>query len=177
MRSDIKGNISSFIITLLILFVLEIFSTALFPLFGLSSIKIPFNILIVLFLGFKINSPYLAFMILFTQYFHSFFSVEGWEMGTVAGILICLLISYLKDLLHFSSAIFTIIVTQIFQVVWFLIISGLYYLKFDGFEYIIEKFWRFIPESIIISILSPFFFSLLDKIWNVGEGGMLGDEA
>ena len=83
----------------------------------------------------------------------------------------------LKDLLHFSHAIFTIIVTQIFQVVWFLIISGIYYLKFDGFEYIFENFERFIPESIIISILSPFFFSLLDKVWNIGEAGMLADEA
>ncbi|MDC1175727.1 hypothetical protein OAT67_10030 [Bacteriovoracaceae bacterium] len=176
MKPEIKGNATSFFVTLLILFVLEIISTALLPLLGVESIRIPFNILIILFLGFKVNSPALALMILGTQYFHSFFSIEGWEMGTVAGILICILIGYLKDLLHFSSAGFTIIVTQIFQTVWFIIISGLFYLKFGSFDYVIEKFWRFLPESIIISILSPFFFSVLDKIWNVGEGGMLGDE-
>lgn len=163
------------VVTLLILIVLEIFSTTLFPLLGMEKYRVPFNILIILFMGFKINTPWLAILIMIVQYFHSYFSIEGWEMGTIAGVVICIVISYLKDLLHFSNSIITIFVTQMFQMLWFVIVSGLAYMKIGEWSYILEKFWRFIPESIIISLLAPVVFAILDRIWVVGEDGMLGD--
>jgi len=136
---------------------------------------IPFNVLIVLFLGFKLENPYLALMIVVVQYFHSIFTIEGWEMGTISGVLICIIISYLRDILHFTSSIVTILVTQMFQFIWFVILSSLLYLKLGSFNYIVEKFWRFIPESIVISLVAPFFFSVLDKVWGVREEGLMGD--
>lgn len=176
MNSHIRGSIPSLLFTLLILFVLEIVSTALLPLFGLVKYHIPFNILIILYLGFKLENPYISLFILVIQYFHGFFSIEGWELGTMSGILICIVVSYLKDLLHFTSAAVTIIVTQLFQCLWFIIVSSLIYMKTDNLTYIIEKFYRFIPESIVLSLLSPFFFVILDKIWKSDSSSMLGDE-
>jgi hypothetical protein len=142
---------------------------------GVSKYRIPFNILIILFMGFKLKTPYIAILVLITQYFHSFFSIEGWAMGTIAGVTICLIISYLKDLLHFTSYIITIFVTQLFQTLWFLIVSSLLYLKVGDLSYITEKFSRFVPESILISCMAPFFFLVLDLIWRVDEQGMLGE--
>lgn len=162
-------------ITLLILIVLEILSTALLPMLGLTKYRIPFNVLLVLYLGFKIESPYTALMILTLQYTHSFFTIEGWEMGTIAGVLICITISYLKDLLHLSSSVITVLITQLFQFLWFFIVSALLYIREENFSYIIEKFWRFIPESIVISLLAPFFFSVLDVIWRSEGERALGD--
>jgi len=175
-KGQIKDLIIPLFITLLILVVLEIISTALLPAFGIQKYIIPFNILIVLYLGFKLETPYLAILILIVQYFHSFFSIEGWELGTIAGIFICIVISYLRDLIHFSSAAITITVTQVFQVVWFLIVSSLFYLKTGNMGILVEKMWRFIPESIAISLLAPFFFAIFDRIWGVNSEGMLGGD-
>lgn len=176
MKSDFRSLILPLILTLLMLCVLEIFSTAFLPVVGLRKYIIPFNILIILYLGFKLESPYIAILIILIEYFHSFFSIEGWEFGTIAGVFICILTSYLRDILHFSSAGMTMLVTQIFQGVWFLIVSAIMYIRLENMDYIVGKFWRFIPESLLISLLAPFFFSVLDRIWSGGEGGMLGDE-
>ncbi len=174
-----KGNFAHLIrplgITLLILIVLEILSTAFLPMVGLTKYRIPFNVLIILYMGFKLETPFTSIMILILQYTHSFFSIEGWEMGTVAGVMICIIISYLKDLLHLTSSVITIVVTQMFQTLWFLIVSSLIYLKTDDFSYIAQKFWRFLPESIVISLMAPFLFSILDVIWKTeGESRGLG---
>ncbi|AYF43519.1 MULTISPECIES: hypothetical protein [Halobacteriovorax] len=162
------------LITVLILIVLEVLASAFLPLFGLNKYMIPFNILIVLYVGFKLETPYLALIILSLQLVHSLFSIEGWEYGTIAGVLICIVIAYLRDLLHFTSSFITMLTTFIFQILWFLISSSLLYLKFDSFDYIVQKFWRFIPESIILSLLAPVFFSLLDKVWKTKGEGLMG---
>jgi hypothetical protein len=176
MRRQLKDLIVPLFITLLILVILEIISTSLLPAFGATKYIIPFNILIVLYLGFKLETPYLAVLILVVQYFHSFFSIEGWELGTIAGIFICIVISYLRDVLHFSSAVITMTVTQLFQIVWFILVSFLFYLKTNNFDFLVEKMWRFIPESIVISIMAPFFFSIFDRIWGTSGEGMLGED-
>ena len=155
---------------------LEVLSSTLLPLVGLNQYRIPFNILVILFMGFKLNTPYIGLLIFSVQYLHGFFSVEGWELGTIAGVLIAVLLSYLKELIHFTSATITIFVTQVFQILWFLIISSLIYLKTEDLNYIAEKFWRFFPESVIISLMAPFFFAVFDNIWRVGELSRFGDE-
>ncbi len=162
-------------LTLLILVLFEVLSTAFFPMIGFTKYRLPFNILIILYLGFKIENPFLAILIFILQYAHSFFSIEGWEMGTIAGVLICIVISYLKDLLHLSSSIMTILVTQMFQLLWFVIISTILYIKTDDLSYILEKFWRFLPESIVISLLAPILFVVLDAIWQSEQRSGLGD--
>lgn len=177
MNSQLKDLITPLIVTVLILILLEIISTVLLPIFGLKNYILPFNVLIILFLGFKVRTPFLSFIILVIQYFHGFFTIEGWEPGTIVGIFVCILIAYLKELIHFSSHIATMLVTQIFQSCWFVLSSGLIYMRTGNMDYIMSKFWRFLPESIIISILSPFIFSLLEKIWNTSDRGLLGEEA
>ncbi|MAE58986.1 MAG: hypothetical protein CME69_08905 [Halobacteriovorax sp.] len=175
MRVNSIEILPSLFITILILFVLEVISVSILPIFGLVNYMIPFNVLIILFLGFKIESPYLALMIVAVQYSHAIFTIEGWEMGTIAGVIICVIISYLRDLLHFSSSILTIITTQVFQFFWFIITSSLLYLKLSDFDYIIQKFWRFLPESIVLSLMAPLFFSLFDKVWRVRDEGLMGE--
>lgn len=177
MRMSIKEMIGPMIVTLLILIILEIVSTALLPIFGFTKYLIPFNILIILFMGFKLETPILAILILVTQYFHSFFSIGGWEMGTIAGVLVCIIISYLRGMIHFTSSAMTIFVTQIFQIFWFVVMALLIYIKLGTAEFILAKFWRFIPESIVISLISPTFFAILDKIWRVRDDGLLGDNS
>ena len=163
-------------ITVLILIVLEVLSSALFPFMGMIRYRIPFNVLIVLYLAFKLRTSWLPVMILVIQWFHSFFSIEGWEMGTIAGVLVSLVVSYLRDLLDFSSKPITIVLTQIFQCLWVAVIAGLFALKGAEGHYLIDKLWRFIPESMIASLLAPTFFIALDKIWSSQQGGILGDE-
>lgn len=177
MNNEIKNHVIPLGLTLIILILFEVATTAFFPALGIKDYRIPFNIMIVLYLGFKVDSPFLGLYILLIQYFHSFFSVEGWEMGTIAGISICIIISYLKELLHFSSAIITILVTQLFQVFWFLIMAIMFYLKLRDFGIVLDKFYRFIPESIFISLCAPVFFIVMDRIWGVSsKEGMLGEE-
>ena len=176
MKTNLKDIIFPLIKTILILFFLEIMTTAVFPMIGLVNYRIPFNILIVLFLGLRLETPYLAILILCVQYFHSFFSIEGWEMGTVTGIVICIVVSYVREMIHFTSWGMTILITQMFQLLWFVVQSVLIYVLMGNPDYILEKGWRFLPQSFVIALLSPIFFFLLNKLWNIDDRGMLGDK-
>lgn len=178
MRLRLKNIIPSLLFTLIFLLILEIVSSTLLPLFGFINYRIPFNILILLYIGFKLETPWIALLILSVQYLHSFFSNEGWALGTFTGTMICILVSYVRDLIHFNTIFATMLVTQIFQTIWFLIVSTMIYIQVPNSNLIIEKFWRFFPESIFISIISPFFYMILDRVWKsdqsegFGEGGL-----
>ena len=161
--------------TVIILIGLEIISTTFFPAIGLKNFRPSFNILIILYIGFRLESPFVAFLILVVQYTHSFFSIEGWALGTVSGVIVCMIISYLRELIHFSTKLLTIVVVQIFQMAWFIITSILLYFRTSEWDYILEKLIRFIPESILISIIAPYCFLLLDRVWSGRGGAVLGD--
>lgn len=175
MKTQLKDMFLPLVKTLSLLFILELFTTAIFPMVGLENYRVPFNILFVLFMGLRLETPYLAVLIFIVQYFHSFFSVEGWEMGTVAGIVICIVVSYVRGMIHFSSWSMTMLITFVFQIFWFLIISLLVYIQLGSFHYVFEKAWRFIPQSIIIALISPLFFFLLNKMWRVEDRGLMGE--
>lgn len=81
MKTKLKDIIVPLIKTLILLFILEVITTAVFPNIGLLHYRIPFNILLVLFLGLRLETPYLAVIIMIVQYFHGFFplKVGKWE--------------------------------------------------------------------------------------------------
>lgn len=173
MRVKLKEILPSLSITILALIVCEIMISTIFPMLGMTSFRLPLNVLIVLYLGFKIESPYVAIMVLLVQVFHSFFSIESWALGTTAGVVVCMTIHYLREMIHLSSAVVTILITEIFQVLWFIIVSILIYIKNGNWSYVASQFWNFLPESLVLSILAPFLFFLLDKIWSMKDEGFL----
>ena len=175
MKTQLNQMFVPLIKTVLLLILLELVTTAIFPMIGLQNYRVPFNILFVLFLGLRLETPYLAVLIFVVQYFHSFFSVEGWEMGTIAGIVICIVVSYVRGMIHFSSWSMTMMITFVFQILWFLVVSLLVYIQIGSFEYVFDKAWRFLPQSIIIALISPLFFYLLNRMWRVEDRGLLGD--
>ena len=175
MRSSFKEILSSLGLTILILFIIEVLSSTIFPFMGLLEFRIPFNVLLVLYVGFKFNMSYVPIIIFVIQYSYSFFTVEGWEVGTIAGIIIYMIVAYFKDVIYLSSAATTVMFVQIFQIIWFLIVSLLFYVKSGSFSFVVEKMWRFLPESIVVSLLAPAFFMLFDFIWQVGKEDMLGE--
>jgi hypothetical protein len=91
--------------------------------------------------------------------------VEGWAFGTFTGVIVCMIIGYVKDHLQFSSPLSTMILTQVFQILWFIIIGILFYMQTKEFSYIELRFFHFIPESILLSICSPVLYAILDKFW------------
>jgi hypothetical protein len=155
--------------TCAILIGLEAFSTILFPAIGLPDVHLAYSVLIVLYMAFKLNLAALPFLIFIVQYVHSAFSIEGWAIGTLVGVLVSISVKYLKDLLNFSTAISTIIVVQIFQIIWFILSSFLLSVKIGSFEEFFSHIWRFTPESILLSLVSPYFFILFDWIWKYNE--------
>lgn len=175
MKTQLNQMFLPLIKTVLLLVVLELVTTAVFPMVGLENYRVPFNILFVLFLGLRLETPYLAILIFVVQYSHSFFSVEGWEMGTIAGIAICIVVSYVRGMIHFSSWSMTMMITFVFQALWFLVVSFLVYIQLGSFDYVFDKAWRFLPQSIVIALISPFFFFLLNRVWRVDDRGLLGD--
>ena len=176
MTSNLSRILYSLLITSLVLVVLEIVSSAVFPALGLEEYRLSFNILIILFMALKLESPYIALFILVIQFFHGAFSVDGWAMGTIAGVLITIIIGYLKELLHLSTPVLTMLITQVFQTVWFVIVSGLFWLRTGSWDVIQERFFRFLPESIVLSILAPLCFTLLEKIWRHKDASMIRGE-
>ncbi len=161
----LKELVLSFLYTCILLVVLEVFSATFLPSVGLSSYILSFHILVVLFIGFRVQTIYQPYLILMVELIHSVFTIEGWAIGTLAGIIVTSLISYLKDMIQLNSRLSTIIVVQIFQVIWFVLVSSLISIKLGDFSYILTRFWRFLPESFLLSLISPFFFIVLMKFW------------
>lgn len=153
--------------TLILLIFFEMISTTVLPAIGIENFKPAFNVLIVLFLAFKIETPLLPFLILIIQYVHSAFSIEGWGAGTFTGILVSISVRYVRDMLNFTSAFSTIIVVQIFQLIWFVFISLMLSMKQGDFSGFFPYIGSNIPESIFLSLISHHFFKLLDNFWMV----------
>ncbi|MAX66102.1 MAG: hypothetical protein QF441_08985 [Bacteriovoracaceae bacterium] len=169
MRYSLKDIFLGVFKTAILLVFLEIFCSAILPAFGILEFKPAFNVLIILFLAFKLEAPFLPFLILFFQYIHSAFSVEGWASGTLAGVIIAMSVKYVKDMLNFSTAISTIVVVQIFQIAWFILIAFILSLKLGDFSNFFSIFIKYLPESFFLSLISHHFFKLLDNFWKVGK--------
>ena len=161
----LKKDILPLFLTCLIFVILQTLVTTLLPALGVSSLSISFHILIVLFMGLKLDTPWIGLFVFLIMYLNSFFMVEGWEFATVTGIAVCFLISYLRSLVHLTSIGFIMGTFISLQVIWFFIESLLLYMKMDNWEYLGKKLLAFIPESIIVMIMSPLLFYLLEKIW------------
>jgi hypothetical protein len=162
--------IIGFLKTVFVLVLLEIFTSAFLPAIGITGFKPAFNVLVVLYLAFKLDVPFLPFLILFFQYIHSTFSIEGWAAGTIVGVFMVVLVRYVKDMLNFSTAVGTVIVVQIFQIIWFLIMAIILSLKLGDFSNFFIIFLKYLPESIFISLISHHFFILMDHFWKVNKG-------
>lgn len=165
----IKSLIAAYIFTLLLLILLEVITTAVIPALGLQKYRPSFHLLVIIFMGLRLENPFLPILILIIQFFHSAFTIEGWAYGTFAGVLICLVISKLKDLLHFKSPLVTIVSVQILVLIWFVIESFLIFFRTSDIAFIWERFQVFLPESFLLSLFSPAFFSILHFIWKTDK--------
>lgn len=174
MNSKIKSRIVSLLLTLLILGFLEVVSSSLLPSIGFSNFRLSFNILIILYLCFRLSSAYLAIYILIVQFSHGAFSIEGWALGTFVGIIISILAGYLKDFIDLSTNVTTMIATEVFLIAWFVIEGIIFFVKHQDFFFMWKKTWHFLPESIVLCLLSPFVFTVMEKIWKSEDANSLG---
>lgn len=169
--------IISFLLTLGLLMGLEIVTSSVLPALGWQDYRLTFNVLIILFLAIRLDSPLVPWMILGLQMVHSAFSIEGWALGTIAGMIVLASANYLKELLHLTTAIMTMFTVQLFQVIWFLTVTVVICLKISDFEKFGIILWTFVPGSILLSLISPILFWVLGMIWKVpSEGGPRGVE-
>lgn len=177
MKMRLSQLLISFAITVALLIGLEIVTSTIMPVFGWKEYRLTFNVLIILFLAIRMDSPSVPWMILGLQMVHSIFSIEGWALGTLAGIIVMLSANYLKELLHLTTAFMTMLVVQFFQVIWFMTVTLVICLKigdFDKFGLIVGSF---IPGSILLSLISPVLFWVLGMVWKVpSDGGPHGVE-
>ena len=177
MRMRLSQMLISFAITLALLVGLEIITATLLPAIGWNEYRLTFNVLIILFLAIRLDSAGVPWMILGLQFLHSAFSVEGWALGTLAGLIVMMSANYLKELLHLSSAFMTMLVVQFFQIIWFVTVTLIICLKISDFSKFGMIVWSFVPGSIFLSLISPLLFWALGSIWRVSyDGGPSGVE-
>lgn len=177
MRLRFSQLLISFAITMGLLLGLEIVTATLLPSMGWTEYRLTFNVLIILFLAIRLDSPTVPWMILLLQIAHSVFSLEGWALGTMAGIIVLVSANYLKELLHLTNAITTMITAQLFQFIWYLTVTLIICLKISNFDKFGMILWSFVPGSILLSIISPALFWILEQVWRVpSDGGPRGVE-
>lgn len=165
MQPRLTRLILSLVMTLAILIALEIASSALLPALGWTESRLAFNVVIILFMAFKISTPLLPWFVMILQLIHAGFSVEGWALGTLVGIFVSLIASYLKEVLQFSTAVMTIITVQVFQIIWYVATLVIICLKLGHFHNFGMMFWNVIPGTFLLSLVSPLIFNLLNKVW------------
>lgn len=177
MKMRFSQMLVSFALTLGLLIVLEIVTATVLPALGWTEYRLTFNVLIILFLAIRLDSPAVPWMILGLQVMHSVFSIEGWALGTIAGLIVMLSANYLKEVLHLTNAFMTMITVQLFQIIWFVTVTLVICLKISDFSKFGLIIWSFIPGSIFLSLISPLLFWVLTQVWRVpSHGGPRGVE-
>ncbi len=177
MKMRFSQLLISFAITLGLLLGLEIVTSTLLPAIGWKEYRLTFNVLIILFLAIRMDSPAVPWMILVLQIVHSIFSIEGWALGTFAGVIVMLSANYLKEILHLTTAFMTMLTVQLFQVIWYLTVTIIICLKISDFDKFGMIMGSFIPGSIMLSLISPILFWILQTIWRTpSDGGPRGVE-
>lgn len=177
MKMRFSQLLVSMLITLGLLMGLEIVTSTVLPALGWYEYRLTFNVLIIIFLAIRLDSPSVPWMIMILQMIHSIFSVEGWALGTFAGLIVMMSANYLKEVLHLSTAIVTMATVQIFQLVWYVTVTLVICLKISNFDKFGLIIWSFIPGSIFLSIISPVLFWILEQVWRVPtENGPRGVE-
>jgi len=174
MKMRFSQLLISFVLTLILLIGFEIITSSILPILGWTEYRMTFNVLIILFLAIRLDSPIVPWLILLLQLVHSVFSIEGWALGTFAGLIVLVSANYLKELLHLTTAIMTMLTVQFFQFVWFLTVTIIICLKISDFNKFGIILWNFIPGSLLLSFVSPFLFYFLGKIWRVSYEGSAG---
>jgi hypothetical protein len=177
MRMRLSQMIFSYVVTIALLIGLEVVTATMLPVLGWHEYRLTFNVLIILFLALRLDSPLVPWMILGLQSVHSAFSVEGWALGTFSGLIVLFSANYLKELLQLTSAFMTMVTVQLFQFIWFFTITLVICLKISDFDKFGMILWSFVPGSVLLSLISPLLFWVLDSVWRVqGEGGPRGVE-
>lgn len=177
MRMRFSQLLISFAVTMALLTGLEIVTSTILPALGWNDYRLTFNVLIILFLAIRLHSAAVPWMIMGLQMVHSIFSIEGWALGTLAGLIVMVSANYLKELLHLTTAIMTMITVQLFQMIWYITVTLIICLKISNFEKFGMIIWSFIPGSILLSLISPILFWILEQIWRVpSDGGPRGVE-
>jgi hypothetical protein len=176
MQPRFSRLVLSISVTLGILIALEIATSAFLPALGWRESRLAFNVVIILFMALRLTTPLLPWFVMLLQLVHASFSVEGWALGTLVGIMVSLIASYLKEILQFSSAIATMVTVQIFQFIWYVSTLGIICLKLGTFESFSLMFWNVIPGTFFLSLISPLMFNLLNRVWpyesQVSRAGM-----
>jgi hypothetical protein len=176
MRLRFGELVSALFLSLLLLIVLDIFSTTIVPSLGIAHLTLNFTILFVLFLNFYVDHSLMAVVILISQYVHSLFTVESWAYGTFTGILTGFVLSQLKEVVDFDSPLITSLICFFYQLLWFGVISLLIYLKGSTHYPFFHSLWQYLLSALMLSLFGPFFFMILKKIWKVGRQDSHGDQ-
>jgi hypothetical protein len=177
MRMRFSQLLVSFSITLTLLVLLEVVTSTVLPVMGWKEYRLTFNVLIILFLAIRMDSPLVPWLIMGLQIIHSIFSIEGWALGTLAGLIVLISANYLKEVLHLTTAFMTMFTVQLFQFIWYLTVTLVICLKISDFDKFGLILWSFIPGSILLSLVSPLLFWFLDTVWKVpNESGPRGVE-
>lgn len=177
MRMRLSQMLIAFAITLGLMIGLEILTATFLPALGWHEYRLTFNVLIILFLAIRLDSPWVPWMIMGLQVMHSAFSIEGYAVGTLAGLIVMMSANYLKELLHLTTAFMTMLTVQFFQIIWFVTVTLIICLKISDFSKFGLIMWSFIPGSIFLSLISPLLFWVLGRVWRVSyEGGPVGVE-
>lgn len=169
MQHNSKTFFISLIITTVLLVLSDILVSTSFPLLGLDSFRVSLVVLIVLYLCFYFNNILIAPLIAYFYMVHGIFSLEHWSIGALSCLLVSTLISFLRNLIHLNNFFVTFVFVQIFQTLIFILTRGMMYLKLDQGSFVTESIKFFIPESLVISFVAPFLFSVLHKIWFRGD--------
>lgn len=160
-----KSILSSFFYFIVLFLVLEISSSALIPAI-FSSFYLPqFMPLFVLFIGIRWDSSIRPLLILFLNIIHGAFSVEGWAIGSFIGVLLSWPLGILREIIHFSSSFVLIIFSCIFYSLWFFLATFIFAMKNDQYHLIKEYTAIILIKSLLLAIITPLVFIILDKIW------------
>lgn len=177
MRMRFSQLLISFAITIALLIGLEIVTSTLLPALGWKEYRLTFNVLIILFLAIRMDSPLVPWLIMGLQIVHSIFSIEGWALGTLAGLIVMMSANYLKEVLHLTTAFMTMFTVQLFQIIWYVTVTLVICLKISDFDKFGMILWSFIPGSIFLSLFAPVLFWILGIIWRTpSESGPRGVE-
>ncbi|MDH4468631.1 MAG: hypothetical protein QE271_11290 [Bacteriovoracaceae bacterium] len=153
--------------TVLICVFFDLFFMIFFPLISLKWVAVSVTQVAIIFLSFTVGFAWLPWGILTLQLFHSLFSLEGWALGTLIGVIICVVMSRLKAMIQLTGPLSIIMTTYFLQFAWCLMAGILTSLRNHDWKFFQLFVNQGLTYGLVTAALSPLLFFIFRNIWLV----------
>lgn len=160
-----QNELLRYLFLLVVLFFVEIIFSILYESTSIHGFRLPLSMPLVVFLSYRASLRKFPWYLLGVEFIHSFFTLDGFGIGVLIGLLLFLCIFFGKDYINSSHRLFSVVFVFVGYHLWFLGSMLIKAFKFKEIPSGSLSYGHFLFMAILISLASPFIFKGFNQVW------------